>query len=164
MCVYMHYPNTSKFLMSQKVTSMLSFGFLGKNFGSWQDLLMVLCQDTIGLFILFSSVELITAESLNSTVLFTNNTSNVSELYGNGTNFTVTEEPVTIDQAKLAEIARQIQLWEISRLMQVYGRPPIIILGTLGNVLAFIVMQRGLMRHVSTCFYMAILALADTGQ
>ena len=156
-------PTLLKFLMSQKVTSMLSFGFLAKNFGSWQDLLMVLCRDTIGLFILFSSVELITAESLNSTVLFTNNTSDVSELYGNGTNFTVTEEPVTIEQAKLAEIARQIQLWEISRLMQVYGRPPIIILGTLGNVLAFIVMRRGSMKHVSTCFYMAILALADTG-
>ena len=91
-------------------------------------------------------------ESLNSTVSFTNTILNVSNLYGNGTNVTVTEQPVTEDQD-----------WEIASLMQVYGRPPIILLGTLGNVLAFIVMRRGSMRHVSTCFYMAILALADTG-
>ena len=124
---------------------------------------MVLCCDTIGLIILCPSIKLIMEEILNSTVPFTNNTSNVSELYGNGTNLTVTEEPVTVDLAKLAETVRQMQLLEIVRLMQVYGRPPIIILGTLGNVLAFIVMRRGSMKHVSTCFYMAILALADTG-
>ena len=90
----------------------------------------------------------------------------MSELHGNVTNLTVTEEPVTVDNAKLAEIARLIELWEqweISRQITIYGRLPIIVLGTLGNLLAFIVMRRGTMRHVSTCFYMAILALADTG-
>ena len=94
-------------------------------------------------------------ESLNSTVSLTNNTlhGNGTELYGNDTNFTVSEEAAT-DENNLEEIVR---------LMQVYGRPPIIVLGTLGNVLAFIVMRRGSMRHVSTCFYMAILALADNG-
>ena len=104
------------------------------------------------LFILCSSVELIMAQSLNSSVLFTNKSSNISELYGNGTNLSITEEPDTDDNSA-----------EIVRLMQVYGRPPIIVLGTIGNVLAFIVMRRGEMREVSTCFYMAILALADTG-
>ena len=94
-------------------------------------------------------------ENLNSTVLFTNNTSNVSELYGSGTNVTLSEEAGNDDDYYYREI---------SRLMQVYGRPPIIVLGTIGNVLAFIVMRRGSMRHVSTCFYMAILALADMGQ
>ena len=54
-------------------------------------------------------------EILNSTVPFTNNTSNVSELYGNVANLTVTEEPVTVDHTKLAEIARQMQLREIVR-------------------------------------------------
>ena len=59
-----------------------------------------------------------------------------------------------------------MQLWELlekARQMQVYGRPPIIVFGTLGNVLAFIVMRRGSMRQVSTCFYMVILVLADMG-
>ena len=58
---------------------------------------MVLIWDTTGLFTLFSSVELIMAESLDSTVLFTNNTSNVSELNGSSTNLTINEEPVTED-------------------------------------------------------------------
>ena len=88
------------------------------------------------------------AEGLNATVSFTNNTSNVSELYGNGT---------------VTEISRLMEEREIKRLTQVYGRPPIIVLGTLGNVLVFIVMRRGELGHVSTCFYMAILAMADTG-
>ena len=134
---------------------MLFFDFLPQNSGSWQGLVMVICYDITGLFILCSSVELIMEESLNSTVLLTNNTSNVSELYGKETILTINEEPVTEDDNNLAEIVR---------LMQVYGRPLIIVLGTIGNFLAFIVMRRGSMRHVSTCFYMAILALADIGK
>ena len=52
-----------------------------------------------------------------------------------------------------------------------YGRlivrifyPVIIIFGTLGNLVTFIVMQRGSLKHSSTCFYMAVLALNDTGK
>ena len=52
---------------------------------------------------------------------------------------------------------------EIVRMMQVVGRPPIIVLGTIGNLLTFITMQRGSLRNLSTCFYMAILSLSDTG-
>ena len=37
------------------------------------------------------------------------------------------------------------------------------ILGGFGNILTFIVMRRGSLKDVSTCFYMSILALADTG-
>ena len=53
---------------------------------------------------------------------------------------------------------------ETTRLMQVYIRPVLIVGGTMGNLLAFCVMRRGSMKKVSTCFYMAILALADTGE
>ena len=101
---------------------------------------MVLCSDITGLFVLCSSVELIMPETLNSTLSFINNTSNVSELYGNVTNITFSEEPV---DNNLTELVRLIKELEISRQMQMYGRPPIIVLGTLGNVLAFIVMRRG---------------------
>ena len=38
----------------------------------------------------------------------------------------------------------------------------IFIVGTIGNVLTFIVMQRGSLKHSSTCFYMAMLAVVDT--
>ena len=51
---------------------------------------------------------------------------------------------------------------DIVRMIQIIGRPPIIILGTLGNVLTFLTMQGGSLKNLSTCFYMAILALADT--
>ena len=51
---------------------------------------------------------------------------------------------------------------EATRLMQIYIRPVIIVGGTVGNLLTFCVMRRGSMKKVSTCFYMAILALADT--
>ena len=53
---------------------------------------------------------------------------------------------------------------EIVRMMQIIARPPIIVLGTIGNLLTFFTMQRGSLKHVSTWFYMAILGLADTGQ
>ena len=38
------------------------------------------------------------------------------------------------------------------------------VFGGFGNILTFIVMQRGSLKEVSTCFYMSILALADTGK
>ena len=50
------------------------------------------------------------------------------------------------------------------RMIQVIGRPPIILLGTVGNLLTFFAMQRGSLKNMSTLFYMAIFALADTGE
>ena len=54
--------------------------------------------------------------------------------------------------------------YEISRWINTITYPVLIILGTVGSVVTFVVMQRGSLRNVSTCFYMAILALADTGK
>ena len=51
-----------------------------------------------------------------------------------------------------------------ARMVHVIGRPILIVLGTIGNCLTFYVMRKGSLRNVSTCFYMAILALADTGK
>ena len=42
--------------------------------------------------------------------------------------------------------------------------PFILLIGTVGNSLTFIIMQRGSLKHSSTCFYMAILALADSSK
>ena len=42
-------------------------------------------------------------------------------------------------------------------------RPTIIVFGTIGNILSFVIMRKGTLKKVSTCFYMAMLALADTG-
>ena len=53
---------------------------------------------------------------------------------------------------------------EIQRMTYVILFPFFIIFGTVGNIMIFIVMRRGLLKDICTCFYMAILALADTGQ
>ena len=54
--------------------------------------------------------------------------------------------------------------YQISRWINTITYPVLIIFGTAGNVVTFVVMRRGSLRNVSTCFYMAILALADTGE
>ena len=48
-------------------------------------------------------------------------------------------------------------------ILYAVGYSVIIVFGTIGNILVFIIMGKGSMRQVSTCFYMRILALADTG-
>ena len=53
---------------------------------------------------------------------------------------------------------------ELRRMIRIITYPIIIILGTIGNILSFIVMRRGSLKHSSTSFYMSILALADTGK
>ena len=55
-------------------------------------------------------------------------------------------------------------LLEIRNMIWFIAYPILIILGTFGNVLVFAVMRRGSLKHVSTCFYISILALADTGK
>ena len=75
------------------------------------------------------------------------NTSNISELLSTSSNDSDQQDPLV----KIKEM-----IWFISH-------PILIILGTFGNVLVFIVMRRGTLKNVSTCFYMSILALADTG-
>ena len=54
--------------------------------------------------------------------------------------------------------------YEIERMIFLVGVLPLIIFGLFGNILTFIVMRTGSLKDVSTCFYMSILALADTGE
>ena len=56
------------------------------------------------------------------------------------------------------------KLWAIQFMVFRVAYLIIIISGTMGNILTFIVMQRGSLKDVSTCFYMSILALVDTGE
>ena len=51
---------------------------------------------------------------------------------------------------------------QISRVLVLSTFPVILLVGTIGNLLTFIVMQRGSLKHSSTCFYMTMLAVADT--
>ena len=53
---------------------------------------------------------------------------------------------------------------EITRMIHVIMRPILIVCGTIGNLLSFYVTRRGSLKEVSTCFFMSILVLADTGK
>ena len=53
---------------------------------------------------------------------------------------------------------------EIVRLIQILLRPMLTVIGTLGNGLSLYIMRRTSLKNVSSCFYMAVLALAATGK
>ena len=53
---------------------------------------------------------------------------------------------------------------ELARIIHVIVRPTLVVFGTIGNGLSFYIMRKTSLKHLSTCFYMAILALADTGE
>ena len=53
---------------------------------------------------------------------------------------------------------------EITRLIQLITRPILVIVGSIGNILTFYIMRRTSLKNVSSCFYMAVLALADIGK
>ena len=53
---------------------------------------------------------------------------------------------------------------EIARLIQTIYRPIFLTAGTTGNGLSFYIMRRTSLKDVSSCFYMSILALADTSR
>ena len=49
----------------------------------------------------------------------------------------------------------------VNRFLNLIICPILIIFGNYGNAVSFYIMRRGSLKKVSTCFYMAILALAD---
>ena len=53
---------------------------------------------------------------------------------------------------------------EIARMIQVVVRPILIFIGTFGNGLTFHIMRRTPLMNMSSCFYMTVLALADTSK
>ena len=80
-------------------------------------------------------------EDFNTSALFTNESdSNVTDVSSSGS-----------------------QRNEVAYFLDVIIRPILIVLGTYGNAVSFYIMRRGSLKKVSTCFYMAILAIADTG-
>ena len=51
---------------------------------------------------------------------------------------------------------------EIARLIQIIIRPILVVFGTAGNVLTVYIMRMTTLKKISSCFYMFLLALADT--
>ena len=53
---------------------------------------------------------------------------------------------------------------EIARFIHIIVRPILIVFGTIGNGLTFYIMGTTSLKKRSVCFYMAVLALTDTGE
>ena len=53
---------------------------------------------------------------------------------------------------------------EVFRLIRLVLLMTFLTFGTIVNIMVFFIMRRGSLKDVSTCFYMSILALADTGK
>ena len=53
---------------------------------------------------------------------------------------------------------------EIARLIQIIVRPILLVVGTTGNCLTIYIMRKTSLKHLSTCFYMVVLAIADTSK
>ena len=53
---------------------------------------------------------------------------------------------------------------EIARLLNLLIRPVLTLFGTIGNSLSFYIMRQSSLKKMSTCFYLSILALADTSK
>ena len=53
---------------------------------------------------------------------------------------------------------------EIARLIQIIVRPILLVVGTSGNCLTIYIMRRTSLKHLSSCFYLFVLALADTSK
>ena len=81
-----------------------------------------------------------TSDDLNASLLYSN------ESYSNET--------------KVSRSSPQFS--EVSRLLFATVLPILITFGTYGNAVSFYIMRRGSLKKVSTCFYMAILGIADT--
>ena len=58
--------------------------------------------------------------------------------------------------------SEQTEETQIIRIIFIVAYFLIFIIGTIGNALVFVIMQRGSLKHSSTCFYMAMLVVADS--
>ena len=82
---------------------------------------------------------------------------NSSDSFFNVSTFNLTETVETTESVK----------WdnrEIARIIHVIVRPTLVVFGTIGNSLSFYIMRKSSLKKLSTCFYMSILALVDTGE
>ena len=75
----------------------------------------------------------------------------------------MTTEAAEVEKLDLHDDYKQFYI-DIERWIHVIAYIAFPVFGGFGNILTFIVMQRGSLKEVSTCFYMSMLALADTGK
>ena len=93
----------------------------------------------------------------------TNYTTRTTEMFNNtlaifnSYNTSTTEDPLNAAETPVSH-----DNIEVARLIHIFIGPILFTFGTYGNAVSFYIMQRGSLKKVSTCFYMVILAIADT--
>ena len=92
---------------------------------------------------------------MDTTVDFNNSGISFSEF---SNSFNTTTEPTFVEETFKWTNA------EIARLLQIIFRPILVIIGTIGNGLTIYIMRRTSLKHLSSCFYMVVLALADSSK
>ena len=95
--------------------------------------------------------------------MLTNCTTSTTEMFDDTSdilkdhNTSTTEDPLNATETPVSDENK-----EVARLIEVFIRPILFIFGTYGNAVSFYIMRRGSLKKLSTCFYMAMLAIADT--
>ena len=82
-------------------------------------------------------------------------------------NSTVIEPHYPSNVSNLSEYSTETEdsnALEVSRIMILVIYPVIIIFGTVGNLLILFVMRKEPLKKTPICFYMSVLAVADTGK
>ena len=51
-----------------------------------------------------------------------------------------------------------------ARLIEMIVSPVILTFGSIGNIMSFVILRSGDLKKISTCFYMSVLAVIDTGR
>ena len=70
----------------------------------------------------------------------------------------ITTEPMFVEESF------KWKTTETARLIQILFRPILIIFGTVGNGLTIYIMRTTSLKYLATCFYMVVLALADSSK
>ena len=93
-------------------------------------------------------------KNMDTAPIFSNYSENNSEDVSNSSEFTTQSMGETFKWTDE----------EIARMMHLIFRPILFVVGTVGNSLTIYIMRRTSLKHLSTCFYMVLLALVDTSK
>ena len=93
----------------------------------------------------------------------TNYTTRTTEMFNNTSaifnsyNTSTTEDPLNATETPISHDNK-----EVVHLIHIFIGPILFTFETYGNAVSFYIIQRGSLKKLSTCFYMVILAIADT--
>lgn len=99
---------------------------------------------------------------LNSTALYSFGQSDISLLFKHFNVNDLASLTYAFKNLSLAANDSEVQKYQIESIILLIIPPILLILGTFGNILSFIILTRQAMRKYSTFLYLAILSISDT--